>query len=628
MMVKGMPGTVVRTLLDDQEFVAFAEHPILSYGGIGSFCHQNIISALEKASLSGGQVDLYAKNGNQFVLTRLPNGKGATLVGNGAEGRLISEFGFLDPERDSRLAALAAVERKCWPSLSSAKVWSSVLMERPLGEVELAHLISDVRETPSQFLAVLEQKWKSGAQVSVEEVFPTSLAYHSAFVGPQPDAGNMDAWIADISIRELRQGVERSVVDGLRRALALNVDLRFSPAKLVENVSDQALLHALGELVQTVSPFALLGILEIALARVGRDGNFADLASDALDRLFGEQSKTNGVEEAWRLLPALILAGMSRFVAGWELWGRTPYWRRLAAHAHANVIVELLNTQGPDADRLVEWLGGIVAEGEVAPHLLDLMQEPLWRAWDISPRQMRASVIARLMLVKGGIDKMGLGATVDAAVAAMKEEFGQLDAERPGPMVGMGTRMSDITESGATDDAGVSEFFLQAATELELDPLGEAWKGLSATCRLLRFDEGLRAKLAAVVGRMVKVEGNEESSQFLETLLLAADISATQPDETIARKVAETLVVTANRFSREVDVVTGLRVLIVAAGSIRERTRGMEWLADRISEFAFNIPRGLSCRRLLFELGTLQKFIPIRDRYFGKAIKIAVAGMK
>lgn len=622
-----MPRTVVRALLDDQEFVAFADHQILSYGDIGSFRHPDIISALEKACLAGEQVDLSSRNGNRFVLTRLPNGMGATLAGNDAEGRLISECGFLDPERDSRLAALAAVERKCWPGLSSVEVWSSVLMERPLGEIELARLISDIRETPSQFLAVLERKWRSGAQVSVEEFFPTTLAYHSAFVGPPPDAGNTDEWIADVLMRELRRGVERSVVDGLRWALALNVDSRLSPAKLAENVSDQVLLHALGELVQTVSPFALLGILEIALARVGGDGKFAVLASDALDRLFGEQSKTNGVEAAWKLLPALILAGMGRFVSGWELWGRTPYWRRLAAHAHANVLIELLNTQGTDADRFVDWLGGILVEGEVATHLLDLMQEPLWRAWDMSPRQMRASVIARLLLVKGRIDEMGLGATVDAAVEAMKEDFGQLDAERPGPMVGMGTRMTDITESGATDDAGVSESFLQAATELELDPLGEAWKGLSATCRLLRFDEGLRAKLATVVGRMVKVDGDEESSQFLETLFLAADISATQPDETIARKVAETLVVAANRFSSEVDVVTGLRVLIVAAGSIRERTRGMEWLADRISEFAFNIPRGLPCRRLLFELDSLQALIPIRDRYFGKAIKIAVAGM-
>lgn len=625
-MVKEMPGTMVRALLDDQEFVEFVGHPVLGYGDLGSFRHQDIVSALGKASLSNGQADLSSRNGGRFVLERLPDGNGATLSGGGVEGRLISEFGLLDPQPENRLAALAAAEGKCWPGLSSAEKWRSVLMGRPLGEMELAHLISDVREAPSQFLAALEGKWTSGAQLDAAEFFPTSLVYHSALAGPPPEAGTMDEWIADTLMPDLRRGVERSVVDGLRRALALNVDSRLSPAKLVGDVSDEALLRALDGLATTVSPFALLGVLEIALARAGGDGKFAVLASDVLDRLFGEKSRTNGVEASWKMMPAFVRACMGRFASAPELWGRPPYWRRLAAHAHANVLVELLDAQDPDVDRFVDWLGGIVVEGEVAAHLLDLMEEPLWRAWDISPRQMRASVVARLISVRAALGEIGLDATVDSAVDAMKEEFGQLDAERPGPMVGSGTRISDTARIGATDDAEVTEFFSRAADELELDPLGEAWKGFSVACRLLRFDEGLRAKLAAVVGRMAKSEGDEGSRRFLEALLMAADIGATQPDEAIARKVAETLVGAAGSLHAEVDVVTGLRVLVVAAGAIRGRDGGMEWLAERVSEFAFNIPRGLPCRRLLFELDGIQPLLPIKDRRLGRARKIASAG--
>lgn len=628
-MVKAMPGTVFRALLDDQEFVEFVDHPVLGYGNLGSFCHQAVVSALWKASLPKGQADLLSRNGSRFVLTRLPDGKGATLSGGGVEGHLISEFGLLDPEPESRLAALAVVAGKCWPGLSSAGKWRSVLMERPLGEMELAHLISDVRETPSQFLTALEGKWTSGAQLGPAEFFPTSLAYHSALAGSPPEAGTMtmDEWIADTLMPDLRRGVERSVVDGLRRALALNVDPRLSPAKLVGDVSDEKLLHALGGLSTTASPFALLGVLEIALARTGGDGKFAVLASDALDRLFGEKSKTNGVEASWRLLPALVRACMGRFVSGAELWGRPPYWRRLAAYAHANVLAELLDAQGPDIDRFVDWLSGLETAGEVATHLLDLMEEPLWRAWDMSPRQFRASVIARLVSVRGSINELGLGAMLDLAEDGMKAEYGQLDAERPGPMVSTGVRMADIPERGRTDEEGVSEFFVKAANDLQHDASGESWKGLSVACRLLRFDGGLLNRLAAVVGRVAMAEGEDGSKQFLETLLLAADIAATQPDERMARKVAESLVAAAGHFSGEVDVVTGLRVLVIASGAIRERDRGMEWLSERISEYAFTLPKGLPCRRLLFELDALQKLVPIRDRCFGKARKIAAAGM-
>lgn len=626
-MIKEMPKTVVRTLLDDQEFVAFAELSVLDYGDIGSFRHQDIVSALEKARNADGKADLVAGNGRRFVLGRLSDGKGATMSEDGAESRLISEFGLLDPERENRLAALAATEGKCWPSLPSAAMWRSVLMERPLGEMELAHLISDVRDTPSQFLAALEGKWKSGAQMGAEEFFPTSLAYYAALAGLPHDTKAMDDWMADTLMPDLRQGIERSVADGLRQVLALNVDSRLSPDKFIGDISDQELLLALGDLVQTVSPFALLGIMEIALARVAGNGDFGVLASDALDRLFGEKSKTNGIEASWRMLPALIKAGVGRFVAGWELWGRPPYWRRLAAHAHANILVELLDAQGTDVDRFVDWLGGQVLEGEAAAHILGLREEPLWRAWDMSPRQIRASVVGRLMSMRRALDDMGLSATLDSAVGAMKEEYGQLDANRPGPLVGTGTRMSDNLGQGGTDDESVSEFFLQAATDLELDPSGEAWKGLSVACRLLQFEGGLLDRLARVVARVAPADGEEGMKVFFETLLLAADIAATQPDETIARKVAEALVGAAGRFSGEGDVVTGLRVLVIASGATRERERGMKWLAERILEYAFTIPRGLPCRRLLFELDTMQTLIPIRDRCFGRARKIAAAGM-
>lgn len=408
MMVKEMPGTVVRNLLDDQEFAALAEFSVLSYGDIGSFRHGDIVSALEKAREAGGKADLTTRSGRRFVLSRLPEGKGASLSEDDAAGRLIPEFGLLDPERENRLAALAVAEGKCWPCLPAADMWRSVLMERPLGEMEFARLISDISETPSQFLAVLERKWKSGAQMGGEDFFSTSLAYYSGLADPPPDREAMDDWMADTLIPGLRRGIERSVSDGLRRALALNVDSRLSPAKLIGDVSDQELLLVLGDLVQTTSPFALLGVLEIALARAGGDGNFALLASDALDRLIGEKAKTNGIETSWRMLPALVNAGLGRFAAGSELWGHPPFWRRLAAHAHANVLVELLDVQGSDVDRFVDWLLGLEGGCEVTAHFLDLREEPLWRAWDLSPRQIRASVVARLISMKGPIGEMGL----------------------------------------------------------------------------------------------------------------------------------------------------------------------------------------------------------------------------
>lgn len=54
-MVKQMPRTVVRALLDDQDFAAFAELSVVGYGDIGSFRHQDVVSAMAKASVADGK---------------------------------------------------------------------------------------------------------------------------------------------------------------------------------------------------------------------------------------------------------------------------------------------------------------------------------------------------------------------------------------------------------------------------------------------------------------------------------------------------------------------------------------------------------------------------------------------
>ena len=627
-LIKALPRTVVRKLLDDGTFSSFAELSVIGYGDVGSFRHGDIVSAIEAANIADGKADLTTRNGRRFVLTRLPDGKGVALAEDGVEGRLIPELGLLDPEREYRLAALADAEGKCWPGLPSVAMWRSILMERPLGEIDLARLISEIRETPSQFLAVLERKWKSGEELGSEEFFPRSLVYYTALVGPPPDGQAIDDWIDDTLIPDLKTGIERSLSDGLRRALALNVDSRLSPVTLVVDVPAQELLLALSELVQLASPFALLGILEVALARVGKEREFTGLVSDALDRLFGEQSKTNGIATSWSLLPALIRTGLGTVGAGEELYGYPPFWRRLAAHAHANVLVELLDAQGSDVDRFVDWLGGLETESQGAVHLMDLRDEPLWRAWDLSPRQLQASVVARLRSCRGALEEMGLGGLVDSAVDALQAGNGQFNAETPGPMVGVGTRMADLGGCEGTDADAAAELFLQARAELDLNPTGDAWKGLSVTCRLLRFDGSLLDKLAGIIDRVTLSDGNEGSTTFFETLLLASDVAATQPYEPIADKVAAAVIRGAGGFSRERDVVMGLRILVISSGAMKDRAHGMEWLASRLSDYAFAIPRGQPCRRLLSELDVLQTLLPIRNRCFGKARKVAAAGME
>ncbi len=617
---------VVRQLLSDEKFSAFADLSFLSYGDLGSIRHADIISALQRARDGNGEAQLKACNGKQIVLRRIPKVSGISLTGEGKADRAIWEFGFFDPDREVRLATLTHAAAQCWPKMPSVERWRATLSEGALREIELSHLLSDFRETPSQFLAALERKWRSGAQMGVDEFIPTSLVYFSTLVGQPREINAQPVWIEDVLVPDLCEAIRVSLHDGLKRALALNFDSSLSPVRFCRDVQAVDLLSALNEFAESRSPIALLGILEIAVSNFSMNQGFIELAADTLERLFGEKAKKNGIAIAWKLMPALVRATLGKISVSEELSVLPLSWRRLAACAHAHILVELLEVDEDNVDRFVDWLGGVETEMDVAASLLDMMEEPLWRAWDLSPGLLRASTMGRVMAIKPLLDERGIGGIVDSALNALQAEGGLLDAERPGPLCRVGARMADFAQRKGTDSEGVSEHFATAGAEICEDPIGEAWKGMAVACRLLRFDSTLLEALSKSIGRATIREGDTGRQRFLEALLLAADVAATQACESLADAIGLALVRDASRLTELVDVVTGYRILVVASGALRDKAKAIEWMGGRMADYAFTIPKGPPCRRLFADLVVLDALLPLDGKCLGRAKKFASAG--
>lgn len=630
-LVRSMPSSIITRLLNDEEFLSFADISLLNYGNMGAFRHKDLLSALQKAKDGDGKAVLATKDGRQFALTRLPDGQGGALVALGGHEEVVQkvvEFGFLDPEREVRLTALVHAERQCWPALPSADKWRTIISSKPLSETELVGLLSDIRDTPSQFLSVLEHKWKTGAEIGVADIFPTSLTYFAALIGPQPSSNDVDQWVNGELAPDLQRAIRCSLSDGVKRAVALNIDRRLSPVMLLNDIPASELLPVMSGLLESASPIVLLSIVEIALARAKDDASFGNLAAAALDRLFGKVAEDKLGTPAWKLMPHLVGVALEKMSASGELWRLPPFWRRLAAFSHATVLIDLLQVDDADAEPLINWLSGLQTGSDVASSLLDMKDEPLWRAWDFSPRQLRALVIGRLLAMKTPLESLGLSQYLDNAIEALRTENGLFDADRPSPLVGSGARMSSLEKREGTDSQAESEYFSQAAAALNVDPIGDAWKGLSIMCRLLRFDESLEDCLAKAVQRISMGDDDESKRRFFEALLIAADIAATQPFEGLANAVASVLVREADKFAALVDVATGYRILLIASGAVSDKTKWMDWTANHMSAYAFGLPRGDACRLLLAELDVLQTLLPIPERCFGQARKLAAAGLK
>lgn len=374
-LIKTMPRSLVWRLRNDDEFVTFSELPLIRFGELGSFEHDVVLMSLARAKESGEREELIARNGKQYLLERTLDGVRITPADSAGSELMVKEFSFFDPDREIRLGALKHAMEQCWPSLPSISKWQSILDERPLSETELAKLISSINETPGFFLTAMESKWSSGGEMDAASFFPTSLAYYEALVVPPQEGLDADVWINSVLIPHLKQRLDQSLIVGLKLALALNIDPRLCPAGLVSStIPDDELIVVLRELAAARSPLALLGILEIAISRMDGNERFREFASDVLECLVGDKSREIRNAQAWQLMPAIIKAGLRRLSIEEGLWCLPPYWRRLAAFAHAHILVELLEAESEDFDQFIGWMDGLGRPEEFAAILLDITQ--------------------------------------------------------------------------------------------------------------------------------------------------------------------------------------------------------------------------------------------------------------
>jgi len=63
-----------------------------------------------------------------------------------------------------------------------------------------------------------------------------------------------------------------------------------------------------------------------------------------------------------------------------ELALAPPYWRRLAAFAHATMLIATVNFQNWDKPKLTAWCDAKQSLATAAVAILDLIRSPLWRS--------------------------------------------------------------------------------------------------------------------------------------------------------------------------------------------------------------------------------------------------------
>ena len=94
MLIKKLPGTIIRKLLNNEEFYSFSQLRLISYKEIGSFHYEGIRKALERIQKHGERVGIVTIDGKHFYLEHSPKGILIVNAENEDDGRLIHDLAF------------------------------------------------------------------------------------------------------------------------------------------------------------------------------------------------------------------------------------------------------------------------------------------------------------------------------------------------------------------------------------------------------------------------------------------------------------------------------------------------------------------------------------------------------
>lgn len=619
LQISSLPDSIAKRVLQREEVTTLAELGSADIGAIGTFHFSDIRVALSNSQF-GVPIDIARRRGGGTItLVRLETGLHVARHADGPE-IVLPELALLDPAEDVRLRAYSEIVSRAKPCWSNCSFWREVLIERPLSDSELGRVIDELQHIGERELAHISAAVEQGS-FGVSDLIPKSLSYYESLIGRIATTEPVDEYIAKIFMPHLASVICADTAWGLRCIRGASISSKVNVVAITGQISSDDLFAALLSLGSGPTPFSKLVTFQIAQSRAASDSRFDGLANDALDKLLERASPNGGEHEQDELFPAFMRLALNTISLNEELALAPPYWRRLAAFAHATILLETVNFQNWDTGKLIAWCDERQSSDTAAVSILDLIRSPLWRS-DLQTA-MDLDVLVLIRAVRwnptGENHTTGLSPAQAESIRSLYPQF-RLAFGLPDPL------SSERPRNGNNLIETMGEELLQGFTGGTTAGLTlnspQTWNALAYSSRIFAFSGELLVQVRAIA-KGIHLEGLVISDEQFAMLSSAAEIAAIQSDEELAGILANCVLSAAERISHPLNSARCAAVLVIASGAVLDWHGSLSWAADRLVALAFRIPRGACSEELAVWIETMQRLIPLRERRWGKAWIIA-----
>jgi hypothetical protein len=602
------PDSVRKRLLDDETFgVRFGvvRREILTLGPDVHIDRRECYTAVRHAFAGPLPATLADTEGREIAVKIEP---GQVILEIPSLGRTaqVNDFMCLSPNREERIRTLRQLIERFGPTAPDFSALLTSAEERELSDDEIDEFFAEA----TTGVAAVQSRTTSALQngrATLRNLVPAMLVYFERFCGPLITSTDHEEYFRSVLPQYRRELIHRDLAHGLDISLQGSLRDDLMPGVWTAHVNDNELWDALSACDPWATPFALLGALDIAVARQ-HDERYRTFAEEAVQKLAQERFPRPDGLDVYELLPLLADLVLNRTNSREGGVARPPCWKRMCAWMQAGFLVRQMEGISLDLNSFREWVWGQRTPAGEYAEALDLRHEPMYRAAEMSSTALREEVIGRLMVLQerhSAANRPVPGSdSIRDAVARLTDQ-GSLGWAFPGPLDAhrrpanlRGNKIPEDDRAKFAEDLANSEDLAVLSTLAYLSQ---------------RYDLGeeLLERMRETIGRHFSASAEAGLDERFGRLIDAGLVAGVQRDETLASTIASTVVAMAHRAQSASETARILQALLIAGAAFQAEGAWATWLEGHLTEVAKRLPVGEPSIALYAHLQELKKVLKL-----------------
>ncbi len=355
-----------------------------------SFRRSELFRAIRKVYDSEVKDDsLQDEEGNSWRLSLSSSDPNIVVISDGGEQTFQGSFWPLNSSIEKRSEKFQEVAKEYSLSIEEVGAFQELLAKPNLSDIEVDNLLAEIRLTPK----FIEEKLLSQIQAGSSDMatlVPDSLRYYERLVGKYENSANIIEYAKNEFLRYLSGQGEIENAESVMRVLLCSSHSSISKESVNGFFSD--ITRNEDWLLTCGDPLSCTAVLEEGLNRVADNPELCPFLHRLSLKLLGEDI---GPQLEFLNSTVMLVDGeLSRLQI---FKGFPPYYRRLASYAQASLLTRCAIKMGVDLESFGSWARDQRGMSFYCQSLLELREEPRWFPDFLTPEQLRAELLGRIV---------------------------------------------------------------------------------------------------------------------------------------------------------------------------------------------------------------------------------------